>query len=64
MGLGSIRNIVGSRVNKSHLVVVQTPDATSHTIEEVKERLEIKIRVPSQLLSPEVIRAISGKLDL
>lgn len=51
-------------MNKSHLVVVQTPDATSHTIEEVKERLEIKIRVPSQLLSPEVIRAINGKLDL
>ena len=54
------------RINQSHIVVVQTPDATPHMskLDELRHRLDIKIRCPAQLLSPEIVRAISGKLDL
>ena len=53
--------------NLSHIVVVQTPEAVHHIAskqDDLKMRLDIKIRCPSQLLLPEVINAISGKLDL
>lgn len=45
------------RMNQSHIVVVQTPEATPKfgKTEELKARLDIKIRCPSQLLLPQVI---------
>ena len=51
--------------NHNHIVVVQTPETlTVPTLKELKPRLDIKIRCPSQLLLPEVIQAINRKLDL
>lgn len=53
------------KLNQSHIVVVQTPE-TPHLNkhEDLKQRLDIKIRCPSQLLLPEVISAINKKLTL
>lgn len=49
-----------------HLVVVSTPE-TPHknsSFDDLKPRLDIRIRVPSQLLLPELISAIDKKLDM
>ena len=50
------------KINKSHLVVVQPQQIRD--FEDFKQQLDIKIRCPSKLLSPEVIRALNGKLEL
>ena len=53
------------KTNQSHIVVVQTPETPyMNKQEDLKQRLDIKIRCPSQLLLPEVITAINRKLTL
>ena len=52
--------------NQSHFVVVETPEALllQEKMDDLKQRLEIKIRCPFNILQHNILPLINGKLDL